>query len=264
MVSRNSSVPVSAIATKIEEYFSKCANGTLSGSGLESAFSYTYGKPMYDVLRENRDRKEDFDSYMEARKKEEKRRWHNVFPVMSELSATPDTSATTIVDVGGNRGHDLESFAESNPEFKGHLILQDLPETVEPLKGEEHVFKAMPYDFFTSQPVKGAKFYLLLACLHNWDDDSGLAILKNLADAMQKGYSRLLISGLLLPEIRAPRRAAELDIQMWVLQASRQRTESELEHLVDAAGLEIFKVWDSGDRESIIEVRLQEKINGHK
>ena len=217
---------------------------------------------MYEVLRENKDKKDDFDSYMEARKKEKKRLWHHTYPVMSELSATttqPDISSMTIVDVGGNRGHDLESFAENNPEFHGSLILQDLPETVKPLNGEKRVFAAMPHDFFTPQPIKGAKLYLLLACLHNWDDESSRSILKNLADAMEKGYSRLLISGVFVPEVGAERRQAELDMQMWMLQDTRQRTENEWHSLVNSAGLEIVKVWDNGDRESIIETKLSEK-----
>ena len=181
---------------------------------------------------------------------------------MSELSATsnsPDASTITIVDVGGSRGHDLESFAESHPEFNGRLVLQDLPETIGPLNGEKHVFEAMPYDFFTPQPIKGARLYLLLACLHNWDDEKSCEILKNLAAAMQKGYSRLLVSGVVLPEVKAERRAAELDIQMWVLQHARHRTRSDWLQLVDSAGLQLVKIWDNGDRESLIEMCVPEQ-----
>jgi hypothetical protein len=224
---------------------------------------------MYDLLRESPGRRADFDAFMQARKLERNRSWHAVYPVMSELSAagvngdhTPlDTSTVTIVDVGGNRGHDLEGFLNSNPDFQGRLILQDLPETIKPLvaDGQKRVFEAMPHDFFTPQPVKAAKLYLLLACLHNWEDGSCRNILKHLADAMERGYSRLLISALLLPDIGADRRAAELDIQMWVLQQSRHRTRSEVEGLVSSVGLEIVKVWEQGDYEAVVEVRLPEK-----
>lgn len=223
-----------------------------------SAYAYTYGKPMYDTLRENPARRADFDAYMEARKQEKNRSWHTVYPAASELPA--DTSAVTIVDVGGNRGHDLESFLRSHPDFKGSLVLQDLPETIHPLvaEGKPHVFTPMPYDFFTPQPVRSARLYLLLACLHNWGDEACRQILRNLADAMEPGYSRLLISAMLLPDVGANRRAAELDMQMWVLQRSRQRTRSEVEKLVADVGLVVFKVWDNGERESIVEVRLPE------
>jgi O-methyltransferase domain len=250
----DSSVPVSAITPKVGQYFSEVEDGTLSAD--KSAYEFTFGKPMYDILRENKDHKEDFDSYMAARKQEKKRLWHHCYPVMSELSKTGGQPDVTIVDVGGNRGHDLQSFAESNPDFKGRLVLQDLPETIQPLNGEQRVFEAQSHDFFTPQPIKGARLYLLLACLHNWGDDASRTILKNLADAMQKGYSRLLISGMLLLDIGAERRQAELDMQMWMLQLTRQRTKSEVEELLSSVGLELVKIWDNGDRESIVEVQL--------
>ncbi|KAF3391012.1 Demethylsterigmatocystin 6-O-methyltransferase [Talaromyces pinophilus] len=253
------SIPACAITTNIAEYFSKYPNETTAEGSPKSAYSYTYGKDMYDYLRENKDRKADFDAYMEARKKDKQRRWHHVYPVMSELASNGDVSATTIVDVGGSRGHDLESFLESNPEFNGSLILQDLPETVEPIMGEKRVFKAMAHDFFRPQPIKGARLYLLLAVLHNWEDAECGIILRNLAEAMKPGYSRLLVSGMLVPEVDAGRLTAELDMQMWLLQHSRQRTKREIEELMGAAGLEIMKIWENGDRESIIEVQAREK-----
>jgi hypothetical protein len=176
---------------------------------------------------------------------------------LSAISAKGDGSPLTIVDVGGSRGHDLESFHSAHPEFNGRLVLQDLPEAVAQLEGEKIVFEAMPYDFFTPQPIQGAAIYLLLAVLHNWSDDSCRVILKNLADAMQNGYSRLLISGVLLPEVGAPRRAAELDLQMWWLQLGMHRTRSQLENLVNSAGLGIVEVYDNAGREAIIELSKQ-------
>lgn len=240
---------MSGILPKIEEFFGKCADGTLDGT-VDSAYVYTYGKPMYEVLRETGLRG-DFDAYMESRKKEKSRRWHHAFPATTKFAN--DLVNATIVDVGGSQGHDLISFHDEMPGFRGRLILQDLPETVQGVLAQPQVFEAMAYDFFTPQPVKHADVYLLLAVLHNWSDDACVRILKNLAAAMKPGHSRLLISAMLLPDIGAERRAAELDIQMWLLQLSRQRTETEVETLLSDAGLSIVKVWPNGNRESIIE-----------
>ncbi|KAI0403139.1 S-adenosyl-L-methionine-dependent methyltransferase [Xylaria palmicola] len=267
---RVSSVPVSAITVKVEDYFSACARGEFPKDAVPSAYEYTYGKTMYDYLGEKEERRADFDAYMTARKKEEKLPWHKLYPVISELSKTGangtdtalDTSAVTIVDIGGSRGHDLETFIASNPGFAGRLILQDLAETVEPLKREKHAFEVMAYDFFTPQPVVGATIYMLLAVLHNWDDEACRKILRNQADAMRLGGAhrpRLLISVLMLPDVGAERRAAELDMQMWMLQQSRQRTRSELESLVQSVGLEILQVWDNGERGAILETSLAMK-----
>ncbi|KAK8055193.1 hypothetical protein PG993_000420 [Apiospora rasikravindrae] len=263
---RVSSVPISAITTKVEEFFRKHASGEWEEeANVPSLHTYTYGQSMYDYLRDHRERRADFDAYMEARKQEKRRRWHHCYPVLSQLGVRSDVPADSsqmaVVDVGGNQGHDLATFQESNPDFRGRLILQDLPETVEPLlvdQEKQRVFEVMPYDFFTPQPVVGATLYLLLAVLHNWEDKECRAILKNLADAMAPGSSRLLISGLLLPDVGAERRAAELDMQMWMLQQSRQRTETEIRELVRSVGLDVAKVWENGDRESIVEVRKVE------
>lgn len=61
----------------------------------------------------------------------------------------------TLVDIGGNLGHDLKLFQEKCPEIPGRLILMDLPETIAgnslPLEGIEKI----DYDFFTPQTVFG-------------------------------------------------------------------------------------------------------------
>ncbi|KAE8552342.1 hypothetical protein EYB25_006236 [Talaromyces marneffei] len=232
------SIPASAITTNIAGYFSKYPNETTAEGAPISAYKYTYGKDMYDVLRQT--------ATLAPR-------------LPGHVGAILNQRCFCNYHVGGSRGHDLESFLESNPEFNCNLILQDLPETVEPIMGEKRVFKAMAHDFFRPQPIKGARIYLLLAVLHNWEDAECRIILRNLAEAMKPGYSRLLISGMLVPEVNAGGLTAELDMQMWLLQHSRQRTKREIEEPIDATGLELVKIWENGDRESIIEVQALEK-----
>lgn len=77
---------------------------------------------MHDVLRETPTRRADFDAYMEGRKHERNRKWHDTYPVISQLAAMEaqngglEAPGITIVGVGGNRGHDLESFISSTQE----------------------------------------------------------------------------------------------------------------------------------------------------
>ncbi|EED13290.1 conserved hypothetical protein [Talaromyces stipitatus ATCC 10500] len=186
-------LPSCAITPNLAEYFTDYAKRSMSESNLQSAYSYTYGKDMYDVLRENKERKADLDAYMKALKQEKKQGWHHVYPVMSELSqiGTGDeiSPSTIIVDVGA-------------------VVVMNLKVSL----------RAIP----SLTPTKGARIYLLLAVFHNLEDAKCRTILKNLSDAMKPGYSLLLILGILVPEIGADRRIAELDIQMWLLQHSRQ------------------------------------------
>lgn len=92
-------------------------------------------------------------------------RWLDYFPVttqVDDLSTAED--AVTLVDIGGNLGHDVKLFRERCPDIPGRVVLMDLPEVVrgntDPLDGVEKV----EYDFFTPQPVIGNKppFLLLL------------------------------------------------------------------------------------------------------
>ena len=85
-------------------------------------------------------------------------RWLDYFPIQTQVAdlSTAD-QAVTLVDIGGNLGHDLKLFRERWPEIagSGRVMLMDLPEVlkgnVDPLVGIEKI----EYDFFTPQPVVG-------------------------------------------------------------------------------------------------------------
>ena len=67
-----------------------------------------------------------------------------------------DPEAVLLVDVGGNKGHEIKSFHKAHPELPGRLILQDLPPMIERVSKESpEGIELMPYDFFNRQPVKG-------------------------------------------------------------------------------------------------------------
>lgn len=62
-----------------------------------------------------------------------------------------------IVDIGGNRGHDLQRLRDLFPETrgKGRLILQDQPHVLADIHDVDEDIVRMEYDFFTPQPIKG-------------------------------------------------------------------------------------------------------------
>lgn len=111
-----------------------------------------------------------------------------------------------MVDVGGSTGYDLTIFKEAHPELPGRLIVQDLPGTIEKL--DQPALKAkgiepMPHDFFTPEPVQGAKAYYLKSVLHDWPDEQCKQILSNLKPALKAGYSRILVNELVVPDTGA-------------------------------------------------------------
>lgn len=100
----------------------------------------------------------DFDNYMQSRRTGLVK-WHEIFPMAKELGpgAKTDKDQVLIVDVGGNKGHDLGSFRKAHPEIPGRFILQDLDAMIKRVEkdGPPEGVETQVYDFFTPQPIKG-------------------------------------------------------------------------------------------------------------
>lgn len=67
-----------------------------------------------------------------------------------------------IVDVGGNKGHDLEEFKSKWPNAPGRLVLQDQPHVLVDIQSLDPAIEPMVHDFFTEQTLKGEFFRHIL------------------------------------------------------------------------------------------------------
>ncbi|KAI3336052.1 S-adenosyl-L-methionine-dependent methyltransferase [Ustulina deusta] len=170
--------------------------------------------------------------------------------------------APLVVDVGGSKGHNIEKFLQKHPDVpKESLILQDLPEVLEKVTIHPGI-TACPYDFFTPEPVKGARVYYFHIVLHDWPDETATRILEVVRDAMEREYSRLLIHEVLVPAREPSLAATTLDMAMMALFSSLERTENEWRRLIDGVeGLQIAKIWKARQAdESIIEIERSSQI----
>ncbi|KAB8235889.1 S-adenosyl-L-methionine-dependent methyltransferase [Aspergillus alliaceus] len=162
-----------------------------------------------------------------------------------------------LVDVGGNKGHDIMEFHRKWPNAPGRLILQDLPAVVGDIPTIDRRIEPMAHDFFTAQPVKGARANYLHSILHDWSDEACQKILTQLMAAMVPGYSKLLINENVIPSTGAHWQTTSLDIIMMVDVASRERTERAWYQLIESVGLKALKVWTVPDSvDSLIECEL--------
>ena len=94
--------------------------------------------------------------------------------------------------------------------------------------------------------------------LHNWTDDKCQTILAQIAPAMNRGYSKIIVNDVVLPDQGASLVATQLDIVMMAINAGFERSESQWRKMVDSAGLQITKIWtDDPEAESIIEIELK-------
>lgn len=86
------------------------------------------------------------------------------YPVQDKLieGAKTGKDDVLIVDVGGNKGHDLEEFKSKWPNAPGGLVLQDQPHVLGDIESLDPPIEPMVHDFFTEQPVKGEFFHHIL------------------------------------------------------------------------------------------------------
>ncbi|RDW63706.1 hypothetical protein BP6252_11251 [Coleophoma cylindrospora] len=182
------------------------------------------------------------------------------YPVEKNLGIglSKEEEAVLLVDVGGGSGHDILDFHKQYSGISGRLILQDRPDVIASTKDFPDRIEKMPYDFFTEQPIKGARAYYLHFILHDWPDSTCLDILKNLKPALKKGYSKILINEYVVPAQNAHYSVTGLDIMMMSLFASMERTEEAWRKLIEEeAGLKIVAIWTyERGTDSLIEVEL--------
>ncbi|KAL9617310.1 MAG: hypothetical protein Q9160_007890 [Pyrenula sp. 1 TL-2023] len=188
--------------------------------------------------------------------------WLTWFPVREQVfdGMKLDEDSVALVDVGGGRGQQLELFRKKCSSSPGRLILEELPAVVDditqPLNPAIEIVK---YDFFQQiQPVSGARAYFFSGVFHDWHDESCLKILRNTAAAMTKGYSKILICDMVLPETGCSFFQAALDITMMALHAGMERSKSQWTALLDQAGLKVVKFWmPPGEGRGIVEAVLK-------
>ena len=189
--------------------------------------------------------------------KMEREDWLNWFPVQQELldHASDDPRTVLMVDIGGGRGRDLAAFKERFPKAVGRYVLEDLQQVINTTNADG--FEKVVHDFFTPQPVKGARLYFTHYILHDWDDEKCIQILKNTASAMTQVYSKIYLNEWILPDQGSSLYEALIDMQMMMSLAGMERTRSQWQDLVQTAGLKIDKFWTPpGYGEGIIEVSI--------
>ena len=230
-------------------------------SPQQTAFEYTYGMNLWDYMQTFTEHREAFDNYMAARRVGIQK-WYETFPMSTELcpGAKRDPDSVLFVDVGGNFGHEAADFHSAHPDHPGRLILQDLDSMIAKVKKEASPtgVEPMAYNFFEEQPIKGARAYYFRSICHDWDDASCETFLRNTANAMEPGYSRMLIDEYVLPDTESPIRGSSMDFLMMMFCGGIERTERQWETLLNRCGLEIVKVWGGrSDYEQIIEARIR-------
>ncbi|KAI1608644.1 catechol O-methyltransferase [Exophiala viscosa] len=162
-----------------------------------------------------------------------------------ELEKDPDR--VSLVDIGGGVGNVVKRVLGEYKTLKPeHVVLEDLESIIEMAKKEETVpegVRMLKHDFWTEQPVKGAKAYYFRRVFHDYSDELCVKLLKQVIPAMTGPDSRVLVADMLLPEIMTTKEAhtAALDIACMVM-GGKERTEEDFRRLFQSVGLEVVAI----------------------
>ena len=108
--------------------------------------------PMFEWLPQHPKVAASFNEYMLHRRNGQPICW-DVYPVEQECRGL-NPSATVLVDIGGNKGHQCAEFKRRFPGVPGKVVLEDLPGPLSMALSTPGV-ENRTHDMFTPQPIKG-------------------------------------------------------------------------------------------------------------
>jgi len=165
----------------------------------------------------------------------------------------------SVMDVGGGYGAVLRAILERYPALHGSVM--DLPMLATQATaylaaaGVADRAKYVGGNFFEAVP-EGAGAYVLKYIIHDWNDETCVNILKNIACSMT-AESRLLIAECVLPDRGVNVEAAWLDLIMLTF-GGRERTEEQWRQIVEAAGLRLERTYRMpGRADGVVEAYLK-------
>ncbi|RYP84309.1 hypothetical protein DL769_001224 [Monosporascus sp. CRB-8-3] len=157
---------------------------------------------------------------------------------------TENKDAVLLVDIAGGIGHYTEQFRSKFPDAPGRLILQDMPVVLRSIQELHPRIERMEYDFFTEQPVKGARAYYTHFVLHDWPDEDCVKIASRIKEAMKPGYSKFLIHEHVIPPMGPDYEQTALDLIMMTGFSGKERSAAQWSELLEKkCGLKIVKIW---------------------
>jgi precorrin-6B methylase 2 len=224
------------------------AYGSLSHSVMTGrpAFEHVHGQTFYDYLHNRPDSAVTFDRAMTGFSEQE---------AAAILDAYDFSGASTLVDIGSGQGALMIAVLRAHPKMRAILFDQTgVVEQAHKVAADAGVTGRVtiaPGDFFEYVPA-GGDVYVLKSVLHNWEDPEAIDILRNCRDVMSNG-SRLLVVERVLPEGNGPSEAKLFDINMLVVPGGLERTTTEYQNVLEAAGFELRRVIPTKAAVSILE-----------
>jgi ubiquinone/menaquinone biosynthesis C-methylase UbiE len=176
-----------------------------------------------------------------------------------DIAQAYDFAGKRVMDVGGGYGELLAQILAAHPTTHG--VLFDMAHAIS--RARDHLggravqgrCEFIAGDFFQRVPA-GCDVYVLKTVIHDWPDEQARDILRTCRSAMAP-QARLLVIERLMPgrlEPSADHRAlARADLHMLVALGAQERTQEEMQTLLDSAGLTVLRRIDTASEFQILE-----------
>lgn len=216
-------------------------------SGQKTAFQvgqYTT-ESFYDWLESRPEQHSAFYGYMAANHVITGK-WVDVVHFDEEIAHEAHENEAVFVDIGGGDGSQCIEVQKVH-RLGGRIILQDRAAVIEKAEStREAGVETVVYDFFTEQPVKGARAYFFQFVLLNWDEDECVRILASQVPAMGPESVLMIVdyvqghrwenkSGPLEPDLYTPATA----LAARACHDAKGRSRADYRNMLERAGLEL-------------------------
>jgi len=203
----------------------------------EPGFNKSFGMPIFEYFKENKEASEIFNQAMTS----------NAKGIHALIAKSLNTKGIeTFYDVGGGHGHLMKLILEENTQLKGGVY--DLPHVVAGINNPS--FEVFGGSFFESVPT-GAQAHIMSFIIHDWDDESSIKILKNCYKALPEG-GKVFIAENIIGSPNEPSLGKLLDLEMLVMCTGQERTEEEFKSLLEKAGFKFMGVTKTQGQLSIV------------
>jgi len=160
-----------------------------------------------------------------------------------------------LVDVGGGQGAFIAQILAAHPTVRGTLfdqphVVANASTIIEQRKIGNRC-EIVSGDFFKSVPA-GGDGYILKLVLHDWDDESSLAILRSCRRAMRDDSTLIVVEHVIGP-LNASPEGKMMDLNMLVITGGVERTQAEFSALFEKAGFRLMRTIPTMSPVSIVE-----------
>jgi hypothetical protein len=165
------------------------------------------------------------------------------------MSSYDFSAFAAVADIGGGRGHLLETILAAVPGSTG--ILFDLPHVIESARGIASArLKLQAGDFFTAS-LPACDCYLLMNVIQDWDDEQAARILRAVRQAAPAHATVLIVEAIVSDDPRADFVKLQ-DVHMLTVNG-RQRTCGEHAALFGRSGLRLMREIPTSGGVSLVE-----------